>query len=442
MNRKNNVGNKMFNLIALCVMALFLAAAPAMSLTDNTIQGSVISVTLLNQDPDPVEPGSYVEIRWKVENFGDGDANNFTVELLPSFPFSLDANEDAVKSMGTIKGLQADEWQHTVKYKVRVSNDAVEGVNTVKLKYSYMDSRNVRQQSTKEFDVEVRTLDATLGIDSITITPSVLEPGKNGQVQIKVKNLADSTLKQVSVRLDLTLASLASATSASSALLDVLPFANVGSATEKKVAYLNPSSEAIFSYDLVVYPDAVSRVYKVPIIITFYDEQGTSYVKTDLVGIVVGSRPELEVVLDSYDFTLPGTSGRATVKFINKGVSNIKFVTVKVLEDNDHKLLSADTDYVGNIESDDFQTSDFKVYVEPTAGQKVSIPLEVTYKDANNNDYKKNITLYANLYSNQQAKELGIQSSSKWPWYLGAIVVVVIGFFVIRGMRKKKTSSK
>jgi hypothetical protein len=429
----------MKKMFVLLMLALF--AGQALALTENVADDAVIYVTLLSQDPDPVEPGQFVDIRLKIQNLGNVAANDFSIEFIPQGSFSLESGEESLQTLATVNALQNDEQAQVIKYRVRVAREALEGMNKVKFKYSYKDKDDRLVQYTREYDVQVRTLDATLGIESITTSPSMLEPGKEGTVRIAVKNLADSSLRQVSVKLDLTLATLASASGSTSAglssLLDVLPFANVGSGTEKRVGVIYPGEQTFFEYDLVVYPDAASRVYKIPVIITFFDEQGEAYTKSDIVGIIVGSKPELEVVLDSYDITQPGTSGRVSFKFINKGVSDIKFVTARIGSDDDHKVLSADMDYVGNIDSDDFQTSDFRIYVEPTAGEKVTLPVEVTYKDSNNNDYTKKADLIMNLYTKQQAQQLGIQKQSTWPYVIMVIVIIVAGIFVYRAYRRR-----
>ncbi|MEM4268214.1 MAG: COG1361 S-layer family protein [Candidatus Woesearchaeota archaeon] len=423
----------------LVVESVFAANEPA---------DEAIVVTLLNQDPDPAEPGQYVNVRLKIENIGNLPATDFILSFEPKFPFSLDSNEIANKSFAVVGPLMKDDQRIVVKYKVRVSRDAVDGTNIMRFKYMYKDKNGVLKEFAKDFEIDVQSLDPTIAVQTISTNPKIFEPGKKGTIEVTVKNIASSPIRQVSVKLDLMLTSLASygtsstlSTSSSkfSSVLDTLPFANMDGPTEQKIAYLKPNEEATFAYNIMVYPSAESRVYKIPLIITFYDEQGNQITKTDLVGIVVGSTPELEVLLDSYDVTMPGTSGRVTIKFVNKGVSEIKFVTVKLMSNDDHKLLSAEQDYVGNIESDDFQTSDFRIYVEPTAKDRIHLPLEISYKDANNNHYEKKVTLYANLYTEKQIKVLGLEKKSHTGYYILGFVLVIVGIVVYRLVKRRKS---
>ena len=46
-----------------------------------------VDATFLNQNPDPVEPGEYVELRWRFENTGDEDILNISAEIEPRAHF-------------------------------------------------------------------------------------------------------------------------------------------------------------------------------------------------------------------------------------------------------------------------------------------------------------------------------------------------------------------
>lgn len=110
-----------------------------------------LDTILVNQDPYPAEPNGYVDLRFKIENRGTESAKNVTVELLPSYPFSLDPGVSATQELGTIQGLQYEDNAYTVNYKVMVNKDAVDDTSQINLKYSY-DGGGVYTQT---FDVKV-----------------------------------------------------------------------------------------------------------------------------------------------------------------------------------------------------------------------------------------------------------------------------------------------
>jgi hypothetical protein len=62
-----------------------------------------LSIIMSRYDPFPAEPDKYMTIWIKVQNEGPIDARNVTLELLDTYPFSLDPGEERVRSFGTVK---------------------------------------------------------------------------------------------------------------------------------------------------------------------------------------------------------------------------------------------------------------------------------------------------------------------------------------------------
>jgi hypothetical protein len=131
---------------------------------------SLLNISLVNQDPYPAEPGGYVDLLFKLENWGTDSADNVAVELLPAYPFSLDPGTNATRVIGTIKGFQTDEKAVQVDYKVRVDKDAVDGTSEIKVRYTYDSGISVE----KTFDVSISNprTDFDVVVQDIT-SPSV-----------------------------------------------------------------------------------------------------------------------------------------------------------------------------------------------------------------------------------------------------------------------------
>ena len=138
------------------------------------------------------------------------------------------------------------------------------------------------------------------------------------------------------------------------------------------------------------------------------------------------------------DVRIAINSGEVTIKFVNKGVSDIKFLYVKIEESDDYELLSSDDSYIGNIDSDDFETADFRLFVESTDKKQVLLPIILEYKDTNNNDYKDSIELALNLYTAAEAKKLGLKNENGFVGILIVIIIVAIGLWYYRKQRKNK----
>jgi len=134
----------------------------------NTSSGTVITdisylkTYFVNQNPSTAVPGEYVDLLFKVENRGTYDAKNVTFEILPSYPFSLNPGVNAKQDLGTITGLQSGNNAFLVKYKLKVDEDAVDGDNEIKLKYSYSDGSYIQTYNVSvsnprtDFDVIIQ----------------------------------------------------------------------------------------------------------------------------------------------------------------------------------------------------------------------------------------------------------------------------------------------
>lgn len=91
-----------------------------------------LNIVQLKYDPYPVNPGDYFTLWLKAENNENAYTDNAEFELLPEYPFSLDSNENALRSYGSIG---SKSGQVVMEYKVRVADDAVSGDNEIKLRY-------------------------------------------------------------------------------------------------------------------------------------------------------------------------------------------------------------------------------------------------------------------------------------------------------------------
>ncbi len=424
----------------LYTMLFVLMLVTIFTVSAQSIESPQINISLMNQDPDPVDPGQYVEVRFLILNEYPGStAGDFQVMLDPQYPFSLDSNENALRDIGDLPALGDGQNVIVVKYKIRVDEDAVEGENPIRIKYKHDSTLWI----SKEFDINVQTVDANLAVVSVQTEPDLIKPGEEVKLNVKVKNMADSTMKDVSFKLDLTLSTfLSQATltaSDSVTAFNALPFAPIGSTSEKKIYSLESGGEHIFSYDLITYSDAESRVYKVPIIITYYDELETQYVKTDIIGLIVGTKPDLSVVIDETELHVGRRTGNVIIRFINKGFSDVKFLDVNLRETDEFELLSSSEVYVGNVDSDDYETAEYEIYMTNGAAREektITLPLYIEYKDANNNVYTEEYDLPLKIL---EPEKLGIQSGVGTGTVL--LVVIVIGaivFFYLRRRRKKK----
>ena len=408
------------------ILSLFVLVIMGVSLLTIPMVGAGITdmpnlkVTFVSQTPDPVEPGKVVELRWNIENIGSGAAQDVEFELLPEYPFSLYSGE-LVQDLGTINGRQTGAKGVIVMYKVRVDDKAVEGTNEIEVRYQINDKG---WNTLEPFDINIQTIDAILSVTSVKVEPEVIVPGKNGKITIEMKNLADSLLKDVTTKLDLSSADL--------------PFAPLNSVTEKRIKMIRAGETVKQEYEITSFATAESMIYKVPLEITFYDHLGTKYNKSDIIGVIVGDEPELSYLIDDSTIQQAGNKGEVSIKFVNKGVIDIKFLNVKLKPSDYYKIISAEEDYLGNVDSDDYETAEYEIFVQSGAPKELKLPLEVTYRDANNNEYEMEIEPVLKLYDAEEAIMVGITQKSNTMGIIITIVVVIVGFIIYRKWRKRK----
>jgi hypothetical protein len=422
---------KLISIILLMTLLLSVAYA---------IEAPTLDITLINQDPDPAGPGDYVELRFKVVNTQAGsNAKDLMFRLKPQFPFSLDPSEDEEKSFGNLPALGDAGNALIVKYKLLVDDDAVQGSNKIHLEYKH----DLLGWIAKEFTVDIQTVDANIAIVSVNTNPEKIRPGEESEVQITVRNMADSTVKDVSFKLDLTYDNLLSGATSKTATDSInafneLPFAPIESASEKKIDSLKSGEEVVFTYRLISYSDAESKVYKIPVEINYYDELETKYTKNDLIGLVVGSQPDLSVIIDETSLYVGKKTGTVTVRFINKGFSDIKFLDVKLPSNGAYELLSAEEVYVGNVDSDDYETAEFELYLKEDSREEsiIKLPLSVEYRDANNNIYSNQVDLDLRIVT---AEKKGVSAGGSPVGLIVVIVIIVGGIWYFRKKRKKNT---
>ncbi len=381
-----------------------------------------IDVTMINHEPDPAEAGRYVTVRFKIENTGGETAQDVVAELLPKYPFSLDPGESAVKYIGSVRSRQVGDTGVIIDYRLKVDENALEGDNEIELRYKV---KNDVWAKLEPFYIDIRPHDILLSIASVD-APKMIKPGEISKVDINLKNLALTFIKEIKVTVD----------------LDSVPFATIGSTNRKIIKQIDSDSNATVSFNLMAEPDADSGLYKVPIEIEFFDRLGTLYTKNETVGLIVGAEPDLSIIIDSSEIYSSKGTGEVTLKFTNKGVTDIKFMNIKLKDSENYNILSPKEVYVGNIDSDDYETADFKLSLGRIKGKEVVLPLLVEYRDANNNEYVEDVNVPLKLYSSSEAKAIGAKKGSS---KVGIIIVLIIvggGFFFYRRWRKKKKGEK
>ena len=153
----------MNKIITIAIIALMLIILSNVSIAADR---SYLTATLMKYEPQPAEPGKYVKVYVKLENTGTKTAENVMLEVIPEFPFSLDPGKSNQKYIGLLGGSKF----HVAEFNLRVDENAVEGTNKLKIKYSL--DKEQTSWAEKELDVSIQTENSVLSITDIQTEPT------------------------------------------------------------------------------------------------------------------------------------------------------------------------------------------------------------------------------------------------------------------------------
>ncbi len=395
-----------------------------------------VSNYIINQEPDPAEPGRYVEVRFKIENLGNTVAENAIFELLPDFPFSLEPGDSVLRTVGDIYSRQVADDAVILYYKLRVDEKAVAGDNELRLRYTL--DKGQTWVRLKPFEIRVQAHDILIGVESVKSEPEIIKPGEKTNLMIKLKNNADADIKNIKVSLEL-LRAVQTATSLS--YIESV-FSPLGSSNEKTIKSLGAQRVAVVDFELITDADAETKVHKIPMIISYQDKLGKNYTVAHVISLVVGGDADLVINLGESNLKSEGKTGEVDIRFINKGTSQIKFVYITLGESDAFSLGSAKDVYIGNIDSDDYETATYELYLKKAEKGVVVLPLHLEYRDASNTKYVEDIELELPVYSNEELEQFGVEQKST-SWIVIVIIVLVIaGVIGYRYWKKKKNNKK
>jgi hypothetical protein len=188
---------------------------------------------------------------------------------------------------------------------------------------------------------------------------------------------------------------------------------------------MEPKSEAQASFDVLAYASAAIKTYRIPLELTYYSANGSKLTRTDYAGVVVESKPELSVALESSTIRSTNTTGSIFLSVVNKGVADAKFLEVEVAPTNGLTILSGAKTYVGALDSDDYQTVEIKAYAE-TGASELRLPVALRFKDANNRAYEQQSAVVVPLYSQAELEKYGYATPQSLLVTVAAIIVILL----------------
>lgn len=436
-------------IIILAVLIMALAIPMAHAATEDSSQ---ISISLVNQDPDPAIAGNTVEVRLSVENLGGKTANNVIVEMTPEYPFQLVPGDNPVQKIGSINAYQSGQNMIILKYKILADKDARSGTYDLKVKY-YTEGSNV---------VQYKTLSVAVGntesAEIIHIDKTLLVPGKQTSLKFIINNVGNAPLSNLKFSWE-------------NADKIILP---VGSDNTRYIKYIDVGDSAEIEYQVIADTNAVLGLYQLDLSLT-YDESATGTGKTvsTIAGVYVGGETDFDVAFSESSAT------QTSFSIANIGSNPANSVSVIIPEQRGWTVSGSNSFMIGNLNKGDYTVASFNL--QSSAGNMTqqrgmdfqnrrqapanltqdrfaqramnastgALTIQIAYTDTMGDRHV--VEKQVNIGSQNSIASLGSQTTfrngqrnrensffTQYSVYIAAIVILVILYFVRREYKKRK----
>jgi hypothetical protein len=324
--------------------------------------GSELSVITTTYDPAPAEPGNYMTLWVRVRNDASFRATNVTLELLDTYPFSIDPSEERERTFGEIEVGESI----LVRYKVRVDGDAVDGLNSLDFRVS----SNGISFYTKSIYIDVESQVVDFAVGSLQSEPeSLYSDSENNRITIGLQNIGESAAKLVRTEL-----SLPRGFTPSYSYSETYSIGNIAAES---------SGNAVFYIDIDKSVDADD--YSAILHVFYKDDVDDEYKEKELeVRIPVRSSPSFDitsVTLVPENLSQGAEGVELRLDIINSGSREAENVNVRVLKEATQPFdFDEKSDFVGDLEPGETGQAAFSFDIDTSADlKKYILDIEIRY---------------------------------------------------------------
>lgn len=416
------------------MFCFFMFFMTSICYADSDSTSSAVKLKLLSQNPDPVKSGDDVILRFVVENVGGEDIDDYYVEFVDNYPFSLFPDEKRQVYVGKLfaNSVSKDNNAQIVKFKVKVFDDVSEGFYPVKV-LGFKKGKNAQES---EFNVEISS-EANAEISSISV--DTLVPGVKTKIVFGIKNVGKSDLENVKF-------------SWNSQDDIILP---VGSGNFKYIDKISPKEEFLVEFFVVSDLNTEPKLYKLDLNLEYDDIESLQKI-TDAgeiknekrrevnskAGIYVGGRTDFEINFKEI------RDGESSFSITNIGSNLADSVVLKVVNySNFWNFLGSDSVVVGKIKKGAFARATFNLKPEFEGIHDLHFVVEYTDTTGKRQKFDKILSLDSSLFKESILSKANLNNyeektdNSKRIFFISFLVLLcVFGFIYFR--RKKKNSKK
>jgi uncharacterized membrane protein len=324
-------------ILSIFIFLAFIVYSPAVSADLGSLADStVLSISLVNYDPNPAMAGNVVEARIGVENIGSMDVNDLMFEVLPEYPFQLVSGENAIKSIGIIQGYSEGSNANIkiIKYRMLINKDTPAGSYELKVKYYQSGSTSAIQKSLS-LDVNNRDSAEVIHIDT-----TALVPGKQTGMKFTINNVGSAPLRDLTFYWENT---------------DniILP---VGSDNTKHIKYIDIGEGQDVEYQVIADTNAVPGLYKLNLYLTYKDNiNGTEKKISTIAGMYVGGETDFDVAFSD------NANSQMSFTIANIGSTPANSVSVVIPQQMGWSVSGSNSVIIGNLNKGDYTVASFKL---------------------------------------------------------------------------------
>jgi hypothetical protein len=246
-----------------------------------------------------------------------------------------------------------------------------------------------------------------------------LSPGEEGLINLEVENFLNEDVEDVIITLQ----------------FKDTPFIPIGT-SEQSVDEIEEDKDEDFIFRIKASIDVKPGDYQIPYTLQYNQGEETKK-REGTIGVKITASPELTITVSTPN-AIQTRQGTISVKVVNKGLYDARFVSVKILPEG-FTVLSDKEVYIGEIESDDFETASFDVLFKDTKAEFTTI---LEYRDFDNKKVIETASFPVTVYTKEKALELGLIQKNNTPLYVGFIVTIILLWILWRTVKKRRRLMK
>lgn len=286
-------------------------------------------------------------------------------------------------------------------------------------------------------------LASALTISDVSTSPGTVQPGQTFTLSFDIENNVQDDIEDVSVSLLLNGYTQIITGTSFQQIYAAVPFSPYQASNIQTFDEIREDKSKSLDFDLIVNSDANSGTYKIPVQME-YNIGNNKTTGIGIISVIVNAKPILSVSSDSSGI-IKGQVNDVTIKIVNSGLGDAKFLSVNVNGISGASIIGASNFYIGNINQDDFDTIKLSLSVNQNSPSIISIPLEITYKDSSTKQYTETNSVTVNAYTKEQAISIGLIQKSNTGLYISIIVLVIAAYIIyriIRGIFKRRKNKR